>query len=95
MPDSSSPAIRIERLRQLTASALEPAAAVLIECFNPTNDPISQQVYRDVPDVEGYNALRMRSRLYESVRSLEVTIARVDEGVGAVMVVNPPGTLDL
>lgn len=71
-----------------------PTAAVLAESFNPAEDPISGIVYAGIPDLEGFTALRFKLRLYDAVERLQVVVAEADGGAGAVMIVNPPGTMD-
>ncbi|KAL1406857.1 hypothetical protein Q8F55_006266 [Vanrija albida] len=69
-------------------------AAILAESFNPADDPISGIVYAGTPDLEGFTALRFKQRLYDAIARLEVFVAEADGTPGAVMIVNPPGTMD-
>ncbi|WOO84430.1 uncharacterized protein LOC62_06G007949 [Vanrija pseudolonga] len=88
------PSPTLTHLTDPTSALLAPTAAVLAESFNPAEDPISGIVYAGIPDLEGFTALRFRQRLYDAVERLQVVVAEADGAPGAVMIVNPPGTMD-
>lgn len=83
-------------IRQVTSAdpdTVDRLAEVMTEAFNTRDDPMYDALYGGdtVPDVDGFNLIRCKGRVYDAIVNKLVFVIEEDGKIAAFATVFPPG----
>lgn len=81
----------VRRVTSNDADTVDALARVMAEAFNTRDDLMYKALYAGVPDVDAFNLVRCKGRVYDALTNKLVYAIYIDGRVAAFATVFPPG----